>query len=65
MVAPEPRAARPSAIVAEGLGEGEQLGDRTYKVHLDGYDQTDMLTGKGLPAGTRFGTLRYCLGLFR
>jgi hypothetical protein len=22
-----------------------QLGDRTYKVHLDGYNQTDMITG--------------------
>ena len=24
-----------------------QLGDTTYKVHLDGYDQTSMITGKG------------------
>jgi len=23
------------------------LGDRTYKVHLDGYDQTDLITGQG------------------
>ena len=34
-------------IVAE-LKTGKQIGDRTYKVHLDGYDQTDMITGKGL-----------------
>ncbi len=27
--------------------KGKQLGDRTYKVHLDGYDQTNVLTGKG------------------
>jgi hypothetical protein len=26
---------------------GKQLGDKTYKVHLDGYDQTNVLTGKG------------------
>ncbi|UWF51901.1 arylsulfatase [Pseudomonas sp. N3-W] len=29
------------------LLKGKQLGDRTYKVHLDGYDQTPMITGKG------------------
>ncbi|WP_051953034.1 arylsulfatase [Methylocapsa aurea] len=33
-------------IVGELL-EGKQLGDHTYKVHLDGYDQTSLLTGKG------------------
>jgi arylsulfatase len=33
-------------ITAELL-KGKQLGDRTYKVHLDGYDQTPMITGKG------------------
>jgi arylsulfatase A-like enzyme len=33
-------------IVAE-LKQGKKLGDRTYKVHLDGYDQTELLTGKG------------------
>ena len=26
---------------------GKQLGDQTYKVHLDGYNQTRLLTGKG------------------
>ena len=27
--------------------KGKQLGDRTYKNHLDGYNQMDMITGKG------------------
>ncbi len=33
-------------IVAE-LKQGKTLGDRTYKVHLDGYNQLDLITGKG------------------
>jgi arylsulfatase len=33
--------------IVEDLKKGKQLGDRTYKVHLDGYDQTDLITGKG------------------
>ena len=33
--------------IADELKKGKELGDRTYKVHLDGYDQTDMITGKG------------------
>jgi len=33
--------------IAEELKKGKQLGDTTYKVHLDGYDQTDLITGKG------------------
>ena len=33
--------------IVDELKKGKQLGDRTYKVHLDGYDQTPMLTGKG------------------
>jgi arylsulfatase A-like enzyme len=33
-------------IVAELL-KGKQLGDRSYKVHLDGYNQMDLITGKG------------------
>ncbi|VVQ30219.1 hypothetical protein PS943_01722 [Pseudomonas fluorescens] len=33
-------------ITAELL-KGKQLGDTNYKVHLDGYDQTPMITGKG------------------
>ena len=33
--------------IAADLQKGKQLGGTTYKVHLDGYDQTDVLTGKG------------------
>jgi arylsulfatase A-like enzyme len=40
-------------IVNELLA-GKQLGDRTYKVHLDGYDQLPMLTGKGPSARHEF-----------
>jgi arylsulfatase A-like enzyme len=33
--------------IADELKKGKQLGERTYKVHLDGYDQTALITGKG------------------
>jgi arylsulfatase len=33
--------------IAEELKKGKQLGDRTYRVYLDGYDQMDLMTGKG------------------
>ena len=33
--------------IAEELQKGKQIGDTTYKCHLDGYDQMDMITGKG------------------
>src|SRR6478672_9265895 len=33
--------------IVDELLKGKQLGDRTYKVHLDGYNQTDLITGKG------------------
>ena len=33
--------------IIDELKKGKQLGDRTYKVHLDGYDQTNLITGKG------------------
>jgi arylsulfatase len=33
--------------IVEELKKGKQMGDRTYKNHLDGYDQTPMITGKG------------------
>ena len=33
--------------ITEQLLNGVQLGDRTYKNHLDGYNQMDMLTGRG------------------
>src|SRR5437899_5517060 len=34
--------------IVDELKKGKQIGDRTYKVHLDGYNQTDLITGKGL-----------------
>ena len=44
----------PTFITAAGnpnitteLLKGKQMGGRTYKVHLDGYDQTALITGKG------------------
>ena len=40
-------AAAGNANIADELKKGKQLGDRTYKVHLDGYDQSDLITGKG------------------
>ena len=36
-------------IVADLL-QGKQLGEKHYKVHLDGYNQLDLLTGKGASA---------------
>jgi arylsulfatase A-like enzyme len=33
--------------IASELLTGKQLGDRNYKVHLDGYNQMNLLTGKG------------------
>jgi arylsulfatase len=33
--------------IIDQLLRGVQLGGRTYKNHLDGYNQTDLLTGKG------------------
>lgn len=39
-------AAGNSNIVNELL-QGKKMGDATYKVHLDGYDQTNLLTGRG------------------
>ena len=40
-------AAAGNSNIAEELKNGKQLGDRNYKVHLDGYNQTDLVTGKG------------------
>ena len=40
-------AAAGNANIVDELKKGKQLGDRTYKVHLDGYDQTNVITGKG------------------
>ena len=33
--------------IADELLQGKVIGDRTYKNHLDGYDQTAAITGKG------------------
>ena len=33
--------------IAAELKQGKKLGDTTYKVYLDGYNQMDMITGKG------------------
>ena len=33
--------------IVDELKQGKQLGDTTYKVHLDGYNQMDLITGKG------------------
>ena len=33
--------------IGEELKKGETIDGKTYKVHLDGYNQLDMLTGKG------------------
>jgi arylsulfatase len=40
-------AAAGDANIVDELKAGKQLGDRTYKVHLDGYNQMDLITGKG------------------
>ena len=33
--------------IGEELKAGKQIGDVNYKVHLDGYNQMDLITGKG------------------
>ena len=33
--------------IADKLKKGYPAGDKVFKVHLDGYDQTDLLSGKG------------------
>jgi arylsulfatase A-like enzyme len=40
-------AAAGNAEITDQLLKGVQLGDRTYKNHLDGYNQLDLLLGKG------------------
>jgi arylsulfatase A-like enzyme len=39
-------AAAGESDIKDKLLEGHRIGDRTYKVHLDGFDQTDYLSGK-------------------
>jgi len=43
-------AAAGNANMVEELKNGKQLGERNYKVHLDGYNQMDLITGKGSSA---------------
>ncbi len=33
--------------IVDDLKQGKQLGETKYKVHLDGYNQMDLITGKG------------------
>jgi arylsulfatase len=33
--------------IADELKKGTRLGDKKYRAHLDGFDQTDLITGKG------------------
>lgn len=33
--------------IVDELVKGKKLGEQTYKVHLDGYNQMDLITGKG------------------
>jgi arylsulfatase len=40
-------AAAGNTNIVDELLTGKQLGDTSYKVHLDGYNQLDMLTGQG------------------
>ncbi len=40
-------AAAGNPTIADELKTGKKLGETTYKVHLDGYNQLDLLTGKG------------------
>jgi arylsulfatase len=40
-------AAAGDTTIKDDLLRGRRLGDQTYKVHLDGYNQLDVLTGKG------------------
>jgi hypothetical protein len=66
MSAPK-RCLQGNPTITDELLKGKQLEDRTYKVHLDGYDQTDLITGQGPSkrhevwyfAQTSLGALRY------
>jgi len=40
-------AAAGNANITSELLDGKKLGDQTFKVHLDGYNQLDLITGKG------------------
>ncbi len=40
-------AAAGNTTITDDLLKGVKIGDRTYKNHLDGYNQLDLITGKG------------------
>jgi arylsulfatase A-like enzyme len=40
--------------ITEELLQGKQMGTQIFKVHLDGYDQTNLITGKGPSARHEF-----------
>ena len=40
-------AAAGNTTITDDLLKGVKIGDRTYKNHLDGYNQMDLITGKG------------------
>ncbi|MBN9286877.1 MAG: arylsulfatase [Gammaproteobacteria bacterium 39-13] len=40
-------AAAGNSNIVEELKTGKKLGDKEFKVHLDGYNQMDLITGKG------------------
>jgi hypothetical protein len=40
-------AAAGDSEIVEELKQGKKLGDTTFKVHLDGYDQAELITGMG------------------
>ncbi len=40
-------AAAGAPSIKDELLTGKQIGDRNYRVHLDGYNQMDLITGKG------------------
>ena len=40
-------AAAGDSNIVEELKKGKELGGQSYKVHLDGYNQMDLITGKG------------------
>ena len=44
--------------IVDELKKGKQLAGKNYKVHVDGYNQMDLITGKGPPRATRSTTSR-------
>ena len=41
-------AAAGDPTIVDELKKGKKIGDTSYKVHLDGYNQMDLITGKGV-----------------